>query len=128
MGDKPKPKPRPPAGLGAAGKTLWTSTVAEYDLRPDELAVLGAAGRTADDLARLEAELKKSDVLTTGSAGQTVVHPLFEAVRQHRRVLTEQLRSIGLPDEQPTAQGSLFALAGSTAARDLANARWRRGA
>lgn len=118
-------KPAPPAGLAAAGKALWSAVVKDYELRPDELAVLAGACRTKDEVARLEAELTAAPTLATGSAGQTVVHPLFDAVRQHRRVLVEQLRAVGLP-EDPADDADVSTLATSAAARDLAAKRWKR--
>ncbi len=129
MGETKRRQPTVPKGLSPAGRALWSTVVKTWDLRPDELAILAEACRTKDELARLEDAMKSADVLTKGSAGQTVVHPLYEAVRQHRRVLAEQLRGIGLPDDPADDQGTLFPGAGQTssAARDLAHRRWRAG-
>jgi len=118
-------KPSPPSGLGRSGAALWRRVLAEHVLRPDELEVLRSACRLRDELGDLEDALGKiSDPLSTGSRGQVVVHPIYEEVRRHRAALAASLRQLGLPDDPAVEARS--ARWRSTAARDLANARWAR--
>lgn len=118
-----KPTSTSPRGLGEQGLKLWAEITGSYKLRPDELRMLEDACREADLIDRLEAELVGAPLTVQGSQGQPVANPLIQEVRQHRQVLKGHLTSLKLPDE-PGDDAS----AGSNAGRNLANARWRRGA
>lgn len=114
-----------PAGLGSAGKKLWSDIAAHYELRSDELRVLEDAAREADLVALMEQERAKPvfELLVRGSMGQDVINPLISELRQHRSTLASLLKQLKLPDADAATTGR------STSARAAANTRWaRRGA
>lgn len=112
-----------PSGLGNAGKRLWQSIAAKYELRADELRVLEDAAREADLVETLNAGMTGAPLLVKGSQGQDVINPLISELRQHRATLAALLRQLKLPDDSASSE------ARSTSARAAANARWsRRGA
>lgn len=51
--------PKAPSGAGPAGRRLWSSVTAEFDLEEHETALLVEAVRTVDVLAELD-ELVRS--------------------------------------------------------------------
>jgi hypothetical protein len=108
-----------PAGLAAAGSSLWRSVADAFDLDPAELALLEQACRTADELAALVDVLATVPVLVSGSTGQVQVHPLFAAVREHRRTLGRLLDEMALPDDDDVPR---------TGPRRAVDTRWRREA
>lgn len=112
-----------PAGIGSAGKSLWTAIEDNYELRADELRVLEDACREADLIDALSTEADGADMVVRGSQGQPVINPLISELRQHRSTLAGLLRQLKLPDEGASAEDR------STAARAAANSRWsKRGA
>ena len=113
----------PPAKLGAKARKVWTDITDTYTLRPDELRVLEDACREIDLIERLEKELNKPGVemIVKGSMGQPVANPLMAEVRQHRQTVKALFAAIDLPDDDSRLAG-----ARSSAARQAANARWRR--
>jgi hypothetical protein len=113
----PKP-PRPPRGLGTAGRRLWESVVADFELTLAEEVALEGAARTLDELRRLEAELKDAPVVTVGSKDQERPNGLFNEVRQHRATLQKLLGVLSLDSEQVDGQ------ARSSVGRALARKRW----
>lgn len=116
---------RAPRDLDSAGRALWRSVLAEYDLSPAETETLRQACRVSDLLARIDSELTGADVAVAGSMGQVRSHPLLQASADQRRVLDSLLRSLALPmpDEEEGRRVT-------PAARAVAQARWRgqRGA
>jgi hypothetical protein len=112
-----------PPGLRAAGRCLWRTISAEYELREDERQALAAACRTADEIKRLEDALTDAPATVEGSTGQTRVHPLFAEVRAHRLALAKLLQAVGLPSEELPGQ-DITGTARSSAARQLARRRW----
>jgi hypothetical protein len=119
------PKLPPPTKLGAKARKVWADITDTYTLRPDELRVLEDACREIDLVERLEKELSKPGVsmIVKGSMGQPVANPLMAEVRQHRQTVKALFAAIALPDDDSRLAG-----ARSSAARQAANARWRRGA
>ena len=89
---------RPPKGLDRAGKRLWKSVVAVYNLRPDEFFVLETAARCADLVERLETAMVGEPLVTKGSMGQEREHPLLSEQRQQRAQMTRALAQLKLPD------------------------------
>lgn len=69
----------------------------------------------------METEQRGLPLLAKGSMGQDVAAPLVQELRAHRTALARLLLQLKLPDEGGDA-------ARSSAARDLAMARWTRGA
>lgn len=51
--------PKPPTGTKAAGRRLWTSITANYDLEQHELALLRETVRVVDLLDGLDAVVRK---------------------------------------------------------------------
>lgn len=112
---------KPPTKLSAKSRRLWTDITAAYELRVDELRVLEDSCREIDLIERMEAEQRDLPLVAKGSMGQDVAAPLVQELRQHRATLARLLLQLKLPEEGGDA-------ARSTAARDLAMARWTRGA
>src|SRR2546430_15985174 len=107
MAEQPKPARRPtrPADLRAAGRRLWASVVADFDLGPDEIGALVEACRTADELADLRAALTGQPMTVLGSTGQTVANPLLAEVRRHRATLGQLLERLSLPRSEERRVG-----------------------
>jgi hypothetical protein len=114
-------RPKAPESLDAAGKRLWASVVADYELSALELEILRQCCRTADLLARIDVELMDCGFVVEGRAGQPRPHPLLTESAAQRRVLDVLLRSLNLPmpDEQVGRRRS-------PSARVAAQERWRR--
>jgi hypothetical protein len=106
-----------PVDLDDRGSALWDSVTANYDLRPDELAILADAAHECDIIEKLKAEFQARELITTGSMGQDVAAPHVSEIRQHRATLASLLAKLRLPDESG-AQGR------SAAGRALVNQRW----
>jgi pyruvate/2-oxoglutarate dehydrogenase complex dihydrolipoamide acyltransferase (E2) component len=114
--------PEPPADLEAAGRELWRSITATYELRADELRLLTEACRTTDELERLRVALAEAEPVVAGSKGQVRPHPLIAEIRAHRLALRGLLASIGIEDAD--AQDGDAAAQRSQAGRALARQRW----
>ena len=93
-----------PRTLNAAGKRVWEGVAKVYALRADELEVLRAAACEADLISKMETELKGESLTVFGSTGQIVAHPFLAEIRQHRATMSALLKSLKLPDDEPTAQ------------------------
>lgn len=117
-------KPKPPVTLADAGKALWSSVVAKYELRVDEYAVLEAACKTADMIATLDKEWDAlgKPFMTRGSMGQDVIHPLIGERRAQQAQIAKLLGQLKLPDDA-TAGGVT-----TNPARAAAASRWKHGA
>ena len=114
--------PGPPADLEAAGRELWRSITATYELRADELRLLTEACRTVDELERLRAALADAEPVVAGSKGQVRPHPLIAEIRAHRLALRGLLASIGIEDAD--AEAGDGEAQRSAAGRALARQRW----
>lgn len=77
--------PRPPESLDVAGRRLWRSVVADYELSAAEVETLQQACRVADILARVDVVLMDSDLVVEGHHGQPHAHPLLAASADQRR-------------------------------------------
>jgi hypothetical protein len=107
--------------FGNAGKQLFESVTAKFELDADEIKVLTMAARSSDDLAELEAARVGVAVMVPGSMGQERVNPLFAEIRATRALVSQLLGRLKLP-EDPAAKGeSDF---NSNRARKAAGARW----
>lgn len=93
-----RPKvPSPPSGLSTAGRALWRSVVADYDLDEHERLLLREACRTADRLDRLEKEATRAEVTARNRFGEIVIHPAQVEARQQSLALARLLASLRLP-------------------------------
>lgn len=119
--------PRTPPRLGAAGRRLWRSIVADFDLRPDELIVLEKACRTADDADRLDQAVSEAPLLVAGSMGQEREHPLLAQSRQTRALLAALLKQLRLDAAEDAAGTSGKPSSSSVKAMTAARARWGEG-
>lgn len=111
---------KPPTGLRAKSRAFWAAAVKAYDFRLDELRVLEDACREMDLIDLMEKEQRGRPLTAKGSMGQEVAAPLVQELRQHRTALARLLVQLKLPDEGGDA-------ARSSAARELAMARWAVG-
>ena len=114
-------RPRAPDSLDTAGKRLWVSVVADYELSPAELETLRQCCRVTDLLARIDTALIDEDVTVQGYNGQPRPNPLLASAADQRRVLDGLLRSLSLP-----MPDELEGRRQSPTARAAAQARWRR--
>jgi hypothetical protein len=87
---------RAPEGLDTAGKRLWRSVTAEYELAAHELELLRQAAATADLIARAGAVLAGDDLTVEGSMGQPVGHPMIAVLADQRRLLASLFRAMGV--------------------------------
>lgn len=123
--------PPAPEGLGERGLRLWTDTLADLDMDPDELLLLEEACRLADELDEMGALLANSAMLSKGSRGQPVANPLIREIRGHRLALSRVLRQLGATrpgeDDQehltPSQRGRKAAMVRHHGARALAPVR-----
>jgi hypothetical protein len=130
MARKPT-NPRIPAGLGPAGRKLWTTMTAELEFEPREVTILQAACRQADDIARLEAVVKSEGSSIKGSKNQSRLHPALPELRQGRLALGRLLAALDIPVSMAAPQPvrtprRTSPAAASRRAQHAANARWNR--
>ena len=85
--------PPPPPGSGPAGKRLWRSVLADYELSGADLEVLKHAVAVADDIASLEPVLKLGPFIK-GADGQPRANPALVQRRQLVLVMTRLLAAI----------------------------------
>ncbi|MEV5353273.1 hypothetical protein [Streptomyces sp. NPDC052693] len=128
--DENAPTP-PPVGLGERGLKLWTDTLEDLELDPDELVLLEEACRLADELDEMGAALAGGKLVSKGSRGQPVANPMIREIRGHRLALARVLRQLGATrpgeDEQerltPSQRGRKAAIARHHGSRSLAPVR-----
>ncbi|MFK0178571.1 hypothetical protein ACIQVR_21620 [Streptomyces xanthochromogenes] len=131
MADDVNTPPPAPEGLGDRGLRLWTDTLADLEMDPDELLLLEEACRLADELDEMGVLLANSAMLSKGSRGQPVANPLIREIRGHRLALSRVLRQLGAtrPGEDnqerltPSQRGRKAAMARHHGARTLAPVR-----
>jgi hypothetical protein len=94
-----------PEGLQRAGKAVWSSIAAKYELRADELHRLEGICKTADMIASLEGVWveKGCPTETKGSMGQEIIHPLIGELRAQRAAFDAALVRLKLPDDESGA-------------------------
>ena len=114
--------PRTPKDLGPRGKRTWTSTVADFDLRADELATLEELCRALDTLDVIEEALRGAPLIVAGHAGQQRAHPLLSEARGYRASIVQLTRVLGLSDA--VDDGEVVPSPASQRARKAAMARW----
>ena len=104
MASNPSP---PPSDAGPAGRRLWASLTADFDLAEHEAALLREAVRTVDQLDQLAAVAAADGPMVATPQGPKV-HPAVVEARQLRLVLARLLASLRVPDdegEQPQRRG-----------------------
>jgi hypothetical protein len=116
-------RPRPPAGLGRAGRKLFSGLVAKFVFAPRELAIVELAARTADDIADLEAALARDGMVVVGSKGQPRLNGVAVELRMARLALAKLLGDLRLPDEDEGAGSKPMSMAQLRGQR-AANTRW----
>src|SRR5438552_568909 len=99
-------KPTPPAGTRAAGRRLWESAVAEYDLDEHELALLVEAVRTVDLLGRLDPAARPARHGAETTAAGRSAGPASRSGASHARPGGASRRP-GLRDAPPAAAGAV---------------------
>ena len=119
---------RTPAGLKAAGRSLWKRILGDLDdgweLDQRELVLLERACRVADQLHALGAVIDADGMTVPGSKGQTVVHPAVSEARQLELVQLRLWSALQLADPVTARAASPR---GQRAAK-AADARWSRRA
>src|SRR6266436_748566 len=85
--------PAPPKGLGPAGRRLWRSVCAEFELSGGDAEVLRHACVTADQLEALE-PMRRLGPFMKSADGQPKVNPAYVEHRHQSLVLTRLLASI----------------------------------
>ncbi len=88
--------PKPPAGTEAAGRRLWLSVVAAFELDEHELVMLRQAVRTVDLLDELQRAVDADGVLVSSPQGERT-HPGVVELRQQRIALARLLAALRLP-------------------------------
>lgn len=96
----------PPADLRDAGRKLWRSVVAEYDLDVHEERLLVEAARTVDLLDELEQAVRADGAVIQSPQGLKA-HPAAVELRQQRIALARLLVALRMPagDEGDQVQG-----------------------
>ena len=116
-----EPQPRMPAGLGAAGKSIWKRLNSELEFSAREVIVLEQACRVADTVAILEALIEREGTSSTGSRNQARLNPALSELRQSRLTLLRLLSAIDVPDGAEVPR-----TAASRRAQRAADVRWGR--
>jgi phage terminase small subunit len=88
---------RAPTFLGEAGKALWRSLLAEYDLGTSgQLAQLLIACEQADVLDDVRAQIEADGRFIQSRFGQTVPHPAIEVGERASRLQLAAFRALEL--------------------------------
>lgn len=87
---------KPPPGTRAAGRKLWESVLADFELDRHELVLLVEAVRAVDELDQLHAVVQAEGTMVSTPAGPKV-HPALIEARQLRLVLARILAALRLP-------------------------------
>jgi len=99
---------RAPQGLGAAGKRLWESVSADFEMAVHEAAVLEEACRCRDRLVQLRELVENDGLMIDSSQGQRL-HPGVAEERAQRLALARLLATLGVPplaeDDLPASRG-----------------------
>lgn len=119
-----------PNNLGPVGRKIWRETMKVYDLDVLELRVLEHLCRTEDLIEAMHvviaAAVADGGLVVAGSMGQDTPHALLGEVRQHRASALKLRNELALPASDETEKAR--AAKRSSSGRELAQARWKRGA
>lgn len=99
---------KPPEGTCAAGRRLWESVMADFDLEQHERVLLTEAVHTVSLLEKLEAEIRCVGALVDSPQGRKA-NPAAVEARQQRIALARLLAALRIPtgevgDEQSNAR------------------------
>ncbi|GAB5023270.1 hypothetical protein GBP94_25615 [Mycobacterium avium subsp. hominissuis] len=91
---------RCPAGLQAAGRRLWRSITAEFELEndPDKAEILAQACRVVDQIAELDEAAAEAPLTVRGSMGQPVISPFIAEARAQRALLAQLLARLNFEE------------------------------
>lgn len=94
--------PKAPDGLHDAGRALWRSVLAEYELSRAELHVLELACQAADRGAQAHAEVERLGITVEGRYGPRL-NPAVPILRDAQAAVVANLRALGVvnPAEPP---------------------------
>ncbi|MCZ7526566.1 MAG: terminase [Acidimicrobiia bacterium] len=79
--------PRPPKGTGPAGRKLWRSILARYEMDEHEMVLLRELVRVVDRLDELHALVARDGLMVDGPGGLDRIHPA--AVESRQLAITE---------------------------------------
>lgn len=94
--------PPVPAGLTGSGRTLWASTVSEFEMDEHELAILREACRTAESIDALQAVVDRDGVLNASPQGVRA-HPALVELRQQRACFAKLVAALAIPADDTSA-------------------------
>lgn len=86
--------PRAPQGLGPAGRRLWRSVLAEFELSEHERVLLQQSCRVVDELDAFAEVIAREGVMAPDGAR---AHPAVVESRQLRLALTRLLATLRMP-------------------------------
>ena len=99
---------RAPRGLGTAGKRLWESVSADFEMAEHEAAELEEACRCRDRLVQLRDLVERDGLMLVTSQGPRL-HPAIAEERAQRLALARLLATLGVPplaeDDLPASRG-----------------------
>lgn len=99
---------RAPQGLRKAGRKLWDSVAAEFEMAEHEAAQLEEACRVRDTIAALREQVEADGMMITSSQGMRL-HPAVTEIRGQQLALARLLATLGVPalsdDALPPARG-----------------------
>jgi hypothetical protein len=102
----PEPRiPPAPPGTKAAGRRLWRSILAVYELEEHEAALLREMVRTVDQLDELAAIVERDGLVVRGPGLTDRVHPAAIEARQLRIALARLAAALRLPAGEESIAG-----------------------
>jgi hypothetical protein len=104
--------PAAPAGTGPAGRRLWRSVVARFELDEHEMVLLRQAVQVVDSCARLQAIVEEQGEIVQDRFGQPKTNPALVELRSERALLARLIVALRVPiGDQETAGASTAPLA-----------------
>ena len=99
---------RTPAGLRRAGRALWRSVTADFEMAEHEAAQLAEACFARDRIEQLREQVNR-DGLMIGSSQGVKLHPGVAEIRAQQLALARLLATLGVPpladDQLPPSRG-----------------------
>ncbi|WP_224112262.1 hypothetical protein [Mycobacterium avium] len=86
--------------MQAAGRRLWRSITAEFELEndPDKAEILAQACRVVDQIAELDEAAAEAPLTVRGSMGQPVISPFIAEARAQRALLAQLLARLNFEE------------------------------